>query len=71
MATLAQLTTRLEALKAALAQAAQTVEHADTRVQYRSVDELRMAMGVVQKEIESITGQGVLRSYKLTSSKDL
>jgi len=71
MATLAQLNLRLENLKAALAQAALTVEHADTRVQYRSVDEIRTAMGVVQKEIEAITGTGIVRSYKITMSKDL
>jgi hypothetical protein len=71
MPTLSQLTIRLESLKAALAQAALTVEHADTRVQYRSVEEIRTAIGIVQEEIEQQTGGGIIRSYKITSSKDL
>ena len=71
MATLQILQTRLEALKAALANVASTVEHADTRVTYRSVDEIRTAIGIVQEEIEGLTGGGIVRSYKITSSKDL
>lgn len=71
MATLQQLISRRESLQAAIASGAQTVQHADTSVTYRSVDDLRKALSQVEGEIETLTNSGIVRSYKLTSSKDL
>jgi len=71
MATLQQLIARRESLQAAIASGAQTVQHADTSVTYRSVADLRQALSQVEGDIETLTNSGIVRSYKLTSSKDL
>lgn len=71
MATLQQLLNRREQLQAALGSGAQTVQHGDTSVTYRSVDELRTALATIENDISNMLNQGIVRSYKLTSSKDL
>lgn len=71
MATLAQLNARLDALQAALGQGALMVQHGDTRVQYRTVEEIRSAIAAVEQQIAAAGGQAVVRSFKLSSSKDL
>jgi hypothetical protein len=71
LATLAQLQARLDALKAALANGVTAVEHGDTRVQYRSIAEIRAAIGVVEQNIATAGGAGIIRSFKFTTSKGL
>lgn len=71
MATLAQLYARREQLLAALGSGAQTVQHGDTAVTYRSVNDIRTALATIENEIANITDSGIVRTYKLTSSKDL
>jgi len=71
MATLQQLYARRETLLAALASGAQTVQHADTSVTYRSVDQIRTALASIENDISNLTNSGIVRSYKLTSHKDL
>jgi len=70
-ATLAQLNARLDSLKSALAGGVLSVQHGDSRVQYRSIAEIRQAIGEVEGDIAQLGGANVLRSIKLTSSKDL
>ncbi len=70
MPTLAQLNARRESLKAALASGSKSVQHGDTRVEYRSPEEILQALSDVELDIEEALGGGVIRSYKLTSSKD-
>lgn len=71
VATLDELNARLSTLKAALATGASLVQHGDKRVQYRSIAEIRAAIGAVEQDIALLGGAAVIRSYKLTSSKDL
>jgi len=71
MATLAQLQIRLEGLKAALSSGVLVVQHGDTRTEYRSIDEIRTAIGAIQEDIEQAGGKSIVRSFKLTSTKDL
>lgn len=71
MATLVQLQARLEALKVALATGVLIIQHGDTRTQYRTIDEIKTAIGAVQEDIAAAGGESVIRSFKLTSSKDL
>jgi hypothetical protein len=49
--SLSGATQRLDALKAAVANGVTMVEHDDTRVQYRSIAEIRQATGVVEQNI--------------------
>lgn len=71
MPTLTQLLARRETLQAALASGAQTIQHGDTSTTYRSVDEIRTALASIENDIANMTNSGIVRSYKLTSSKDL
>ncbi len=71
MASLALLQQRLEALKAALATGVLIIQHGDTRTQYRSIDEIKTAIGAVQEDIAAAGGESVIRTFKLTSSKEL
>lgn len=70
MATLDQLNARLESLYTALG-SAQMVQHGDLRVQNRSIAEIRTAIGAIEQQIAAAGGQAIVRSIKLTSSKDL
>lgn len=69
-ATLAQLISQLDRLQASLTSAL-SVQHGDERVQFRSIDEIRSAIAAVEQQIATAGGQAVVRSFKLTTCKDL
>ena len=69
--TLTQLQSQLTALQTAMGNGVLTVRHGDTSVQYRSIAEIRTAIGEVQQYIDAAGGNSMLRNFKLTSSKDL
>ena len=71
MASISELEARLERLKKARASGVLSVRHGDTTTTYRSLDELTRAIGLVEQEIDQAGGRNVVRTYKLTSSKDL
>ena len=62
---------QLGAIDTAIGNGVLSVEHNGVRVTYRSIAELRTARGAVEQQISVAGGNAVLRSIKLTSSKDL
>jgi hypothetical protein len=71
MATITQLQARLERLKKLQANGLRGLSHGDTRTEFRSLDEITRAIGLVEEQIAAAGGTQVPRTYKLTSSKDL
>jgi hypothetical protein len=71
MATETDLQTRLEALKRALASGRKSVSYGDTRVEYRSIDELKAAIADVETDLAGLQGKGVIRGYRISSCKGL
>lgn len=75
MADLSELKARLEALKRALACGAQSVEFLSggvtRRLTYRSIDQLKAAIAVVEQDIAKLTGASVVRRFLFTSDKAL
>ena len=70
-ATLDQLNTRLDALKAALASGTQSVSYGNYHKQFRSVADLREAIADVESDIAALSGTRVTRTFHFTSRKGL
>lgn len=56
MASVSELTTRLEALKAARDSGALIVRHGDTQTTYRSLDEIERTIARITAEINAASG---------------
>lgn len=69
--TQAQLQAQLDAIDTAIGIGATSVQHGETRVQYRSIAELRTARGAIEQLIMEIGGDATVRSFPLRSSKGL
>ena len=61
--------TQLDALEAALASGALTVEYDGRRVTYRSVAELKEAIAEVRAALDSAAGKTRVRQIRVHSSK--
>lgn len=59
----------LAAVEAALASGELSVQYADRRVQYRSIDELMRARETISKELDAAAGKRRPRSFRLNLSK--
>jgi len=71
MATVSQLQARLEHLYRLRSNGLRSISQGDTRTEFRSLDELTRAIGLVEQQLDAAGGGNVVRTYKLTSSKDL
>jgi ribosomal protein L29 len=71
MASLAVLQAQLAALKNARASGVTLVQHGELRTQFRSIAEINTVIGAIEQDIAAAGGSQVVRSIKLTSSKDL
>ncbi len=70
-ASLAELQSRLDALRRLRATGVRTLDHNGARIENRSMDELTRAIGFLETEIAYAGGAVQTRTFKLTSSKDL
>ena len=68
--TLSQLMLQRDALIAQLT-AAQSLQHGDSRVQYRPIAEIQAAIASIDGQIAEAGGNVQVRSIKVTTSKDL
>ena len=71
MASINELTARLERLKRLRANGLKSLSHGDARSEFRDMDELTRAIGYLETEIDQAGGAQQTRTFKLTSSKDL
>ena len=71
MATLAQLTGRLERLRGIRANGLKSLAHGDVRSEFASMDDVTRAIGFVEQEIALACGFQQPRTFKVTSSKNL
>lgn len=55
MAELAQLTARLEALRAARASGVRKLKHADREIEYRSDSEIASAIADLERQVAALT----------------
>lgn len=62
-------TADLAAVESALASGELSVQYADRRVQYRSVDELMRAREAISKDLDAAAGKRRPRSFRLNVSK--
>ena len=61
--------TQLDALKHALATGERRVSFADKTVEYRSVEELQVAIRTVESELARSAGAGRKRQIRVTTAK--
>lgn len=72
MATLVQLQAQLAKLEAARGSGAKSVSYADKHVTFRDMAELDRAIVQVRGEISLLsTGNSAVRTFRITSDKDL
>ena len=73
--TQAELEAQLDALKKARASGAQTIRYVsngnERTVTYRTIDDLNKAIAAVESELSDAGGDGIVRTFKFTSCKDL
>jgi len=69
--SLAQLQTMQDAIDTAVGSGVLIVQHGDTRVEYRSILELRNARGAIEQQIMEYGGGAIVRTIPLRSSKGL
>jgi len=60
---MAWTSTQLAALKDALASGKLSIRFGDRSIQYRSVDELRKAIAIVEKEVNGASATKVVKAY--------
>jgi hypothetical protein len=65
MATLSELLVMKASLLSALGSGALRVQHGDKSVQYRSVDELRTALGEIEGQIATAEGRKRRRQIRI------
>lgn len=66
---MAYTTTQLDALKRALATGERRVSFGDKTVEYRSVEELQIAIRTVEAELARSVGQSTKRQIRVTTDK--
>ena len=69
MATVAELETRLEALKAQRAIAVARVSYDGRTVEYRGTAEIACAIADLQKELQTLQGEAPVRQIRVYTSK--
>lgn len=62
-------TADLAAVEAAIASGELSVQYADRKVQYRSIDELMRARDTISKELDVSAGKRRPRSFRINLSK--
>lgn len=62
-------TTELDALKRALATGERRVSFGDKTIEYRSVEELQVAIRTVETEIARNSGKSLVRQLRVTTRK--
>ncbi|ALD91888.1 MULTISPECIES: phage head-tail joining protein [Burkholderiales] len=62
-------TTQLDALKRALATGERRVSFGDKTVEYRSVEELQVAIRIVEAELARSVGRSTKRQIRVTTGK--
>jgi len=60
---MAWTSTQLAALKDALASGKLSIRFGDRSIQYRSVDELRKAIAIVEKEVNGASATKIVKGY--------
>lgn len=70
-ATLDQLQTRRDALKAALASGTQSVSYGNYHKTFRSVADIQAAIKDVETDIAGLTGTRFVRTFQINSRKGL
>ena len=71
LATLTELQTRREALKAARASGVARVTYEGKTVEYRSLAEIDRAIEALEREIAAAEGRRVIRHLRVTTDKGL
>lgn len=72
MATAAELTARIEKLKAARASGVLSVRHGDQMTTFRSIAEINAAIAADERELAGMgSGTGTVRTYRFVSDKGL
>ncbi|CAJ0885229.1 hypothetical protein HUS70_06685 [Pandoraea nosoerga] len=66
---MAYTTTQLDALKRALATGERRVSFGDKTVEYRSVEELQVAIRTVEAELARSVGRSTKRQIRVTTGK--
>ncbi len=70
--TVEDLNSHLTALQTALASTVTSIQRGDTKVQYRTVAELKTALGAVNQNLVTVAATAAtIRTFRFTSSKDL
>lgn len=71
MTTETELTTWIAALKKSRASGVRSVQHGDTRTEYKTDAEMAAALAALEAELAGVQGRGVLRQIRMTSEKGL
>lgn len=71
MATVAELTAQLSALKKARSSGVQMVRHGDTQTVFKNDAEMAGAIAALERDIAQLAGTGVVRQIRISSCKGL